>query len=74
VAFSQFLRQQAQDNGFVAAYVIDSQGRVLASAASNDAPAFLLPPVDAFKVAEQGEIPEKTFEESNVFRALYRLR
>jgi two-component system nitrogen regulation sensor histidine kinase NtrY len=74
VAFSQFLRQQAQDNGFVAAYVIDSHGRVLASAASNDAPPFLLPPTDTFKVADQGEIPEKTFENADVFRALYRLR
>ena len=68
VAFSQFLRQQAQDNGFVAAYVIDGHGRVLASAASNDAPPFVLPPTETFRVADQGEIPEKTFENSDVFR------
>jgi two-component system nitrogen regulation sensor histidine kinase NtrY len=74
VAFSQLLRQQAQDNGFVAAYIIDGEGRVLASAADNDAPRFVLPPRTAFDVADQGEIPEKTFERSNVFRALYRLR
>jgi len=74
VAFSQFLRQQAEDNGFVAAYVIDRGGRVLASAGTADAPAFVLPPASTFDVADQGEIPEKTFENANVFRALYRLR
>jgi two-component system, NtrC family, nitrogen regulation sensor histidine kinase NtrY len=74
IVFSQFLRQQAQDNGFVAAYVLDSRGRVLASADMNDAPKFLIPPLDSFKVADQGEIPERTFETASVFRALYRLR
>ncbi len=74
VAFSQFLRQQAQDNGFVAAYVIDGAGRILASATTNDAPSFALPPAGAFTVADQGEMPEKTFESAEVFRALYRLR
>jgi two-component system nitrogen regulation sensor histidine kinase NtrY len=74
VAFSQLLRQQAQDNGFVAAYVIDSRGRILANASLNDAPRFLIPPADSFRFADQGEIPEKTFENGDVFRALYRLR
>ncbi|HZZ90839.1 MAG TPA: PAS domain-containing sensor histidine kinase [Caulobacteraceae bacterium] len=74
VAFSQLLRQQSEDNGFVAAYLIDSRGRILASAATNNAPPFLLPPMSAFKVADQGEMPEKTFERTDVFRALYRLR
>ena len=74
VAFSQLLRQQAQDNGFVATYVIDGRGRILASASLNDAPKFLIPPADAFKFANQGEMPEKTFENTGVFRALYRLR
>ncbi|HXQ14518.1 MAG TPA: PAS domain-containing sensor histidine kinase [Caulobacteraceae bacterium] len=74
VAFSQLLRQQVQDNGFVAAYIIDGEGRVLASASANDAPDFLLPPPQVFSVADQGEMPEKTFERSDVFRALFRLR
>ena len=74
VAFSQLLRQQVQDNGFVAAYIIDGEGRVLASASANDAPGFLLPPPQVFSVADQGEMPEKTFERSDVFRALFRLR
>ena len=74
VAFSQLLRQQAQDNGFVAAYIIDGEGRVLASAADNDAPRFLLPPPAAFSSADQGEMFERPFEHSDVFRALYRLR
>ena len=74
VAFSQLLRQQAQDNGFVGAYIIDGEGRVLASAAENDAPRFLLPPPAAFSSADQGEMFERPFERSDVFRALYRLR
>jgi two-component system nitrogen regulation sensor histidine kinase NtrY len=74
VAFSQLLRQQAEDNGFVAAYLVDSRGRILASAQTNNAPPFLLPPASAFTVADQGEMPEKTFERTDVFRALYRLR
>ena len=74
VAFSQFLRQQAEDNGFVAAYLIDNRGRVLASGALNDAPRFLVPSAEAFRVADQGEVKEKTFEHADVFRALYRLR
>ncbi len=74
VAFSQLLRQQAQDNGFVGAYIIDGEGRVLASASENDAPGFLLPPPAAFRSADQGEMFERPFERSDVFRALYRLR
>ncbi|HEY3796908.1 MAG TPA: PAS domain-containing sensor histidine kinase [Caulobacteraceae bacterium] len=74
VAFSQFLRQQAADNGFSAAYVIDGRGRVLASALAPDAPPFLAPPPDAFHVADQGDVKEKTFERADLFRALYRLR
>ena len=74
VAFSQLLRQQAQDNGFVGAYIIDGEGRVLASASENDAPRFLLPPPAAFSSADQGEMFERPFERSDVFRALYRLR
>jgi two-component system nitrogen regulation sensor histidine kinase NtrY len=43
VAFSQFLAQQAADNGFSAAYVIDRKGRALANARVSAAPDFLVP-------------------------------
>jgi two-component system nitrogen regulation sensor histidine kinase NtrY len=74
VAFSQFLMQQAEDNGFVAAYVINGSGRVLAAAPMSGAPRYLAPPPDAFQVANQGEVPEQTFERADLFRALFRLR
>jgi two-component system nitrogen regulation sensor histidine kinase NtrY len=74
VAFSQYLAQQAEDNGFLAAYVIDSRGRVLASANSNLAPPFLTPSTDAFQAADQGDLPVNQFEKADLFRALYRLR
>src|SRR5579871_563138 len=74
VAFSQFLRQQAADNGFVAAYLIDGRGRVLASTFSTDAPPFLLPSPHAFQVANEGDIEAQPFEQADLFRGLYRLR
>ncbi|HEY1752855.1 MAG TPA: PAS domain-containing sensor histidine kinase [Caulobacteraceae bacterium] len=74
VAFSQFLRQQAEDNGFTAAYVIDGRGRVLASTLGNGAPKFLVPSAHAFQVADQGDIPAQPFEHADLIRGLYRLR
>jgi two-component system nitrogen regulation sensor histidine kinase NtrY len=74
VAFSQFLLQQAEDNGFISAYVIDRRGRILASALSAGAPRFLAPSPEAFRVADQGDVQAQTFETSDLFRALYRLR
>jgi len=74
VAFSQFLAEQAEGNGFVAAYVIDKRGRVLASAHSNEAPPFLTPSADAFQASDQGDLPVTQFERADLFRALYRLR
>jgi two-component system nitrogen regulation sensor histidine kinase NtrY len=74
VEFSQFLRQQADDNGFLAAYVLDGRGRVLASTLAKGGPPFLLPSIHAFDVAGQGDIAAQTFEQDDVFRGLYRLR
>jgi two-component system nitrogen regulation sensor histidine kinase NtrY len=74
VAFSQFLRQEAQDNGIIAAYVIDSRGRVLASTLSDRAPTFLIPSAHDFQVANQGDIAAQPFERADLIRGLYRLR
>jgi two-component system nitrogen regulation sensor histidine kinase NtrY len=74
VAFSQFLAQQSEGAGFVAAYVVDRRGRVLATAHSNIAPPFLTPPEDAYQAADQGDLPVNQFEHADLFRALYRLR
>jgi two-component system nitrogen regulation sensor histidine kinase NtrY len=74
VAFSLYLRQQADDNGFAAAYVIDDRGRVLASTLSPGGPPFLMPSAHAFEVANEGDIEAQSFEKADLFRGLYRLR
>ena len=74
VAFSHFLRDLATDNGFVAAYLIDHEGRVLARAAPSGKPPFLVPPSSAFKAADEGDVSALAFELSDLFRAIYRLR
>jgi len=75
VAFSQYLGQQAADNGFSAAYVIDAQGRILASARASTAPEFLTPAAETVRRADQSdEVEVATFPDSNLFRGLYRLK
>ena len=74
VAFSQFLRQQADDNGFSAAYLIDSRGRILASSLGASDPPFVLPSAHAFQVADEGDTEAQPFERSDLIRGLYRLR
>jgi two-component system nitrogen regulation sensor histidine kinase NtrY len=73
VAFSQFLGEFAEDNGFTAAYVVDGEGRVVARAGS-DAPDFLMPPSVTFhRAASADEVEAMPFERTDLFRALYRL-
>jgi len=70
VTFSHFLAQQAADQGFQAAYLIDRQGRVLALAEIGKAPAYAIPPESGFKAADEGDI----FVSSDLTRSLYRLK
>jgi len=70
VTFGLFLAQQASDNDFPAAYLIDREGRVLARAETTSAPAFLTPPESAFRAADEGDI----FVSANLTRTLYRLK
>ncbi len=74
VAFSHFLRDQAADNGFSAAYLIDREGRVLARADRSGGPALLIPPASTFQAADEGDVSVGAFERADLFRALYRLR
>ncbi|HWA63532.1 MAG TPA: PAS domain-containing sensor histidine kinase [Caulobacteraceae bacterium] len=74
VAFSHFLRQEASDNGFAAAYLMDRQGRVLARAEPSDAPPLLTPPEDSFKAADDGDVTLRAFETLDLYASLYRLR
>jgi len=75
VVFSQFLATTAADNGFPAAYVLDSEGRVLARAQRSDAPGFLAPPAATFRAADANgdEVEARPFERTDLLRALYRL-
>ena len=73
IRFSQGLAQLASLHDFIAVYVIDGQGRILARAEGPGAPPFVLPPPAAFKVA-QSEVDAESFKQQDLFRALYRLR
>ncbi|MGH6972128.1 MAG: PAS domain-containing sensor histidine kinase, partial [Caulobacteraceae bacterium] len=74
VAFAQFLFQQAQENGFAGAYVIDARGRILANALTDGAPPYLTPSAHAFQEADAGYILVQPFKQADVIRGLYRLR
>ena len=74
MTFGRVLQVQAAARPFSAAYVLDHEGRVLASAANDTAPPFVAPPPDAIHWADKGDVPEKTFEQEALIRGLYRLR
>ncbi|HEY8571449.1 PAS domain-containing sensor histidine kinase [Phenylobacterium sp.] len=71
---SRYLEALASYHAFPSAYIIDSRGRILARAEAPDAPAFQAPPPTSFKAADEGDIAVPEFRESEVMRALYRLR
>ena len=73
IKFSQFLELQASYHAFPAAYLIDRDGRILASAEAPDAPAFRLPPASSFDVADEGDIRIPAFDGSDEMRAIYKL-
>jgi two-component system nitrogen regulation sensor histidine kinase NtrY len=74
VAFSQWLRDRAAENGLSAAYLIDREGRVLARAELPGAPSLLIPAPANFAAADEGDVSATAFESADLFRALYRLR
>ena len=76
VTFGRILEGQAVARPFPAAYVIDHEGRILASAEADSAPQFLVPPPETLaslngRNALDGV--EKTFEQSNEIRGVARL-
>jgi two-component system nitrogen regulation sensor histidine kinase NtrY len=73
IRFSQGLAQLNSLHDFIAAYVIDGQGRILGRAEEPGAPPFVLPPPGAFAIAQR-EIDAESFDKQDLFRALYRLR
>jgi two-component system nitrogen regulation sensor histidine kinase NtrY len=72
IRFSQFLEQQAIENGFPAVYLIDGRGRILTRFEAPIAPPFAVPPPAAFKTA-QHDIDAEHFDSQDLFRSLYRL-
>ena len=73
VAYSGFLAQQAAARDFVAVYVIDADGRVLARAESVNAPPYRAPPQATMLSADKGEIPIRHFFNDDLIRALFKL-
>ncbi|MCI3134984.1 sensor histidine kinase NtrY-like [Phenylobacterium aquaticum] len=74
VTFSHFLAQQASYHAFQAAYVMDRDGRILARAEADDAPAFVTPSPARFKAADEGDTISASFDPNDMVRAVYRLR
>ncbi len=74
VAYGRFLAEQAVDNDFAAAFVIDREGRVLARAETAIATVPLIPPLSSFQAADEGDVSLGAFESADMFRAIYRLR
>jgi two-component system nitrogen regulation sensor histidine kinase NtrY len=74
VAYGQILEGQAAARPFPAAYVIDHEGRILASAEADKAPPFVVPPPQTLKSLDNGDVVVKTFEQASLIRGLYQLK
>ena len=74
VHFSQFLAEEASYHRFVAAYLIDADGRVLARAEVDNPPAYMIPPQHALEEADAGDLPIKNFNSADLFRAVQKLK
>jgi len=71
IVYSSFLQEQAAARDFLAVYVIDGHGRVLARAEGLEAPDYLAPPPQNLKTADQDV--SISFDDADMGRALYRL-
>lgn len=72
VAYNHYLGQ-ISSNAFVASYVMDRDGRILARFEKPNAPSYLAPPPASFTTADEGFISAETFESEDVIRGLTRL-
>ena len=71
---NDYLAALASYHAFPAAYLINSEGQVLARAEGQGAPAYMLPPKAAYSAADQGDVFIINPPGSDVMRGLYRLR
>ena len=74
VWFSQHLAVEASYRNFAAAYLIDRDGRVLARAEVEAPPRFLAPPLATLQSADNNELPIRTFDSTDLIRAVLRLK
>ena len=71
---NDYLAALASYHAFPAAYLINREGRVLARAEGQGAPAYMVPPKAAYSAADQGDVFIINPPGSDVMRGLYRLR
>ncbi|MEI9963729.1 MAG: PAS domain-containing sensor histidine kinase, partial [Caulobacteraceae bacterium] len=74
VSYGRILEGQAAARYFPGAYVVDHEGRILASAELDTAPPFVAPPPGTFRSADEGVVEVKTFESADLIRALYKMK
>lgn len=70
LSFSRALEDLAQIRGFVAVYIIDGQGQVLARAEAPQAPSYSAPPPSTIATARGGEVPVGVFPDPDLVRAV----
>ncbi|MEN5144632.1 sensor histidine kinase NtrY-like [Brevundimonas diminuta] len=74
IQFSRALTQIGDFFGYPAVYILDGQGRVLASGEQPGAPPYVAPPREAFETGAAGDVaPTTVTENPDVVRALYPL-
>ncbi|MNJ33080.1 Sporulation kinase E [compost metagenome] len=74
IQFSRALSQIGDFFGYPALYILDDQGRVLASGERPGAPPYVAPPREAFETVAGGEVaPTTVTENPDMVRALYPL-
>ncbi|MBN9479820.1 MAG: PAS domain-containing sensor histidine kinase [Bordetella sp.] len=74
IQFSRALSQIGDFFGYPALYILDEQGRVLASGERPGAPPYVAPPREAFETVAGGEVaPTTVTENPDMVRALYPL-
>lgn len=74
IQFSRALSQIGDFFGYPALYILDEEGRVLASGEQPGAPPYVAPPREAFETVAGGEVaPTTVTENPDMVRALYPL-
>ncbi len=81
MSYGRLLEAQAANRDLSAAYLVDKDGRILASAENDTAPVFVAPPARTIADADKPDattglrgVPMKTFEHEDLIRALFRLK